>query len=81
MVQKIIQVGNSLAVTIPKEFAKKAGFKRGEDIAVETDFNSKVMLMKPKSMAQKTSLTPEFYEWLNEINKKYKDMIIELAKK
>lgn len=81
MVQKIIQVGNSLAVTIPKDFAKKAGFKRGEDVIVETYLNSKTMLIKPISMSKKSSLTPEFYAWLNEATEKYKDAIIDLAHK
>lgn len=79
MVQKIIQVGNSLAVTIPKEFAKKAGFKRGDEVIVETFLSSKTMLIKPKTEEKTTTLTPEFYSWLNESTEKYKDAIIKLA--
>lgn len=45
------------------------------------DTNSKMMLVKPKKMANKTNLTPEFYEWLNEVEEKYEDVIKELAQK
>lgn len=79
MVQKIIKVGNSLAITIPKEFAKKSGFKQGEEVIVETFLNSKTMLIKPKSEEKTTTLTPEFYSWLKESTEKYKDAIIKLA--
>lgn len=81
MLQKIIQVGNSLAITIPKDFARKAKFRRGEIVAVETDVVSKTFLVKPKHLADKTSLTPEFFEWLDEVSKKYRKAIIELAQK
>lgn len=81
MLQKIIQVGNSLAVTIPKDFAQAARFRRGEEVAVETDVVSKIFLIKPKQLAEKTSLTPEFFEWLNEMTSKYRKAIIELAHK
>lgn len=81
MLQKIIQVGNSLAITIPKDFAQRAKLRRGDEVAVETDAVSKTFLVKPKHLADKTSLTPEFFEWLDEISKKYRKAIIELAHK
>ena len=81
MLQKIIQVGNSLAVTIPKDFAQKARFRRGDEVAVEADVASKTFLVKPKQFVDKTSLTPEFFEWLDEISTKYRKAIVELAQK
>lgn len=81
MLQKIIQVGNSLAVTIPKDFVRKAKLHRGEEVAVETDVVSKIVLIKPKSLGEKSSLTPEFFDWLSQITKKYEGAIKELARK
>lgn len=81
MLQKIIQVGNSLAITIPKDFARQINLQAGEMIAVETDIASRTLLVKPKKEADKTSLTPEFFEWLGRISTKYEGTIKELAKR
>lgn len=35
--QKIIKTGNSLAVTIPSEFAKMVGIKAGQDVVVKIE--------------------------------------------
>lgn len=78
-VQNIIQVGNSLAVTIPADFAKKKNYRAGQKVAVETDMVSDTLLIRPASRAVKSSLTPEFYAWLNAISKKYEKTIKELA--
>ena len=37
------------------------------------------MYVKPKKMANKKYLTPEFYNWLENVSKKYEDVIKELA--
>lgn len=81
MLQKIIRVGNSLAITIPKDFARQINLRAGEMIAVETDISSKTLLVKPKKEAYKTSLTPEFFDWLSRISTKYEKAIEELAKR
>lgn len=79
MIQKIIQVGNSLAITIPNDFAEQVDYKKGDKVVVETNKASKMLLVKPQHLSDKKSLTPEFYEWLNEISEKYEDVIKELA--
>ena len=81
MLQKIIQVGNSLAVTIPKDFAQKAKLRRGEEVAVETDVISKTFLVKPKQLAGRQTLTPEFFSWLNKTIEEYRPILDELANK
>ncbi|MBI4999189.1 AbrB/MazE/SpoVT family DNA-binding domain-containing protein [Candidatus Gottesmanbacteria bacterium] len=81
MLQKIIQVGNSLAVTIPKDFVREAGIKKGQKVAVETNGVSKTFLMKPPHLVENPSLTPEFFEWLERVGRKYQKAIIELAQK
>lgn len=77
--QKIIKVGNSLAVTIPADFAKKENFKAGEEVAVEADHVSDTMLIKPKRKATETSLTPEFHQWVKHFIKEYKPVLDQLA--
>ncbi len=79
MIQKVIQVGNSLAITIPTTFIKRALYKKGQEVVVETDDASGMLLMKPNRGKNSMSLTPEFYEWLENVSEKYEDVIKELA--
>ena len=78
--QKIIKVGNSAAVVIPKEFLRQAGWEIGDELMVEGDPTGKVFLIKEENSPYNTKITPEFKEWLEEIEKKYKDVIKALAK-
>lgn len=79
MEQVVIKVGNSLAVTIPKNFVKKKRIKAGQKVFVEADPSFDSMQIHTKQT--KSSLTPEFYEWLKKFNERYKEALTELAKK
>lgn len=80
MTQKIIKVGNSFAVTIPKSFVNEAGFKSGDEVVVESDKDLKLMVVKPVGSPIQTKITPEFKAWLDDFNKKNKKVLQELAK-
>lgn len=77
--QKIIKVGNSLAVTLPADFVKEGKLKAGDELVVETSPIYKTMMIQPAKKNKKVNLTPEFFEWLNSISKKYEDVIKKLA--
>lgn len=79
MIQKIIKVGNSAAVTIPKEFLQEARLKIGDELDVETNGNLRMLLAKPKGHNTNSSLTPEFKNWLDNFIKEYKPVLEELA--
>lgn len=81
MEQKIIKVGNSFAVTIPKSFMNQIKWKAGTKVFVDVDPEEKVFIVTAEKNGKKPALTPEFYEWLKSFNAKYKDALIELAKK
>ena len=81
MIQKVIKVGNSLAVTLPADYAKKSKIKAGDKVYVETDNTKKMMLIKDQSERYTTGLTPEFFSWLEKTTKKYEKTIKELAAK
>ena len=51
-------VGNSFAVTIPKNFIKEAGFKSGDEVVVEGNKDLRLMIVKPAGSAVKTTITP-----------------------
>jgi antitoxin component of MazEF toxin-antitoxin module len=80
MLQKIIRVGNSLAVTLPKTFVEKANFKAGDDVSVQTNETLKAVYIRADSADITSGLTPEFKAWLDEIEAKESDIIKALAK-
>lgn len=79
MFQKILQVGNSLAVTLPSEFVKKASLKVGDEMGVEFNSELKWVLVKPKNLADKATLTPDFKNWLDEFMTEYKPILKKLS--
>ena len=79
MIQKIIQVGNSLALTIPKSFIDKTGFKAGDELYDHQEPQSKSLIISTKEHADKLKLSPDLFTWLEKIEKKYSQAIQELA--
>ena len=47
MAQKLIQVGSSAAVTIPKKSLEDLGLKVGDEVIVDIDKENKVVSIKP----------------------------------
>lgn len=82
MIQKLIQVGNSYAITIPKDFVTAVGLQPGQQVHVETDKETETVRMRTYAATKKTdNLSPDFLNWLEGFNKKYKYVLTELAKK
>jgi putative addiction module antidote len=81
MIQKIIQVGSSAAVTIPKKFLKEAGFQTGDEVRVDTNLKTKSITISPKEEALETSITPQFAQMVSDFIKTYRPALEKLAKK
>ncbi len=81
MLQKIIQVGNSYAVTIPSSFAEEVGWKAGEKVVVTADVESETLKIQQQTSVLRSGITPEFHNWLKKFNAKYKNVLEELSKK
>ena len=47
MAQKILKVGSSAAVTIPKASLEELGLKIGDQVKVEVDKNKKIVSIQP----------------------------------
>lgn len=77
--QKIIKVGNSLAITIPASLVKEGNLSVGDELVVESTPQYGMMLIKKPEHADKAHLSPEFFKWLDEVSIKYEDVIKELA--
>lgn len=83
MLQKVIQVGNSLAVTVPRAFAREIRLRAGQRVRVDEDVTSETLTIQPMNarLPKSGGLTPEFVSWLKKFNAKYKDALTELAKR
>ena len=83
MEQTIIKVGNSLAVTLPASFVKDKKLKAGQKVMVRQDLEVDALVVQSsgKPFKKSSGITPEFLEWLEKFNDKYKTALTELAKK
>ncbi len=82
MEQKIIQVGNSTGVIIPKLLLEQTGFETGTQVIIETDPQTKSLVIRKKGEKQvRSSLTPEFLDLLKKVNEHYGDALRKLALK
>ena len=79
MTQKVLKVGDSAAVTIPKEYLGELGLKPGDEISVEFDRKKRKFSIRPsKDIARRQQRIAELT--LNFINRYRKDLEA-LAKK
>ncbi len=83
MEQTIIKVGNSLAVTLPANFVKEKKLKAGQKVVVRQDLEADALVVGRlgSSVGKASGITPEFMDWLEKFNGKYKSALSELAKK
>ncbi|MEK7536127.1 MAG: AbrB/MazE/SpoVT family DNA-binding domain-containing protein [Patescibacteria group bacterium] len=73
MIQKVLRVGTSAAVTIPKESLLELGLKIGDRVKVSVDADDVSVVIRPalemsKNLQKTASITSEF------INKYRKDL-------
>jgi len=77
MTQKIIKVGTSNAVVLPKEYLKKLGLRTGDFLTVT--FNEKRRIFEIDPKVQK--IDTETLNWTRKFIKKYRPALEALAKK
>lgn len=75
-----MQVGNSLAVTLPKQFVNEKKIKAGQRVLVDSDSDLSMIQIRTKS-SKAPNLTPEFKLWLDKFNARYKTGLTQLARK
>ncbi len=79
MLQTVFQVGNSLAITLPKAFTQKAKFKAGDKVLVEANADIPAVYVRKDKVDASPTLTPEFKAWLDQVVKEDADIIKALA--
>lgn len=83
MIQKIIKVGNSYAITIPKQLATSLGVTDGNVVKIEPQAqNSKMIVdfLTERDQVEKI-IDPEVYAVAKDLLKRYLPAFKELAKK
>ena len=76
MTQKVLKVGSSAAVTIPKKSLEELGLRIGDSVKVEIDKTKKTMKIGPIF-----EINQELISWTDGFIKKYKPALEALAKK
>lgn len=84
MLQKVLQVGNSAAVTIPAPMLKELGLMVGDQVQVRANkrpLKIEVIPTKKKILRKESGITPGFVKSVEEFIKEYKPVLMELAKR
>ncbi len=80
MEQKVIKVGNSLGVIIPKHIVKGLKIKLGQKLYLDLYENEKTLTLRVnKNLAN--GISPEFIKYLEEFVKRNDYALRELAKR
>jgi len=78
MTQKLLKVGSSAAVTIPKKSLEELGLKVGDKIIVEVDKVKKIVSIKPAEKLSKES--KKILDWTTKFIKRYHSALEALSK-
>lgn len=82
MTQKIIQIGNSTGIIIPKKVLDQLGLKPGNEVSIDQNLTDKTLtIMKKGRKIKQTLITPEFLTLIEKVNKNYGQSLKELAGK
>lgn len=76
MTQKVLKVGSSAAVTIPKSSLVELGLKPGDSVIVEIDKKRKAVVIEPAVRVDK-----ELVDWTKKFIARYRPALEALAKK
>lgn len=76
MTRKILQIGSSAGITIPKALMKKLGLKVGQRVELHEE-NGKVTLESPEG----DSVDKELVDWTDNFIETHRDALNELADK
>lgn len=76
MIQKILKVGTSAAVTIPKKSLAELGLQIGDSITVVTNKAHRRVTIEPA-----TTVNPEIVSWTKNFIEQYRSTLEALTKK
>ena len=84
MVQKIIRVGNSLGITLPKDFVKQSGLSAGQTVVTNINNDTGTLQVQTKNGSEdkllRSKLSPQFVKRVDSFIKQHKPALDKLAK-
>ncbi len=82
MQQKIIQIGNSTGIIIPKSVLDQLGLQTGNEVELQKDItNQSLTIVKAEGKTKNTSIDNHFLTVLEKVNTQYNTALKELADK
>ena len=81
MVQKIIKIGSSAAVVLPKDSLVELGLKLGDEVRVEVNTHTRSYTIEPIVASLEKKITTEAREWASSFIKEYGPALKALADK
>ncbi len=78
MRQKLVRIGNSTGVIIPKVLLDNMKLDAGKYVFLEEDLINNSLLIR-KENSTKTTFNPKFLKLLEDVNNNYKDALEQLA--
>lgn len=79
MMQKLIQIGNSVGVIIPRVFRNEAGLKPGDKVEVRLKGNDVVLSRSKKELSG--GVNAKFMKIVDDFITEHEDVLNELAKR
>lgn len=79
MVRKVFKTGNSLVVSLPREFIQSLNLDEGSEVEIAVDLETQVIIIKPikSPLAQ---IDETFAQQLDDFIEKYRPALEALAK-
>ncbi|MBI2008778.1 hypothetical protein HYS82_03940 [Candidatus Amesbacteria bacterium] len=81
MEQTILPIGNSAGIIIPVDLRSRMGLNPGVKIFLHPSPDYKSLVLSRDSHPRKSSVTPEFLQVLERVNKRYGPVFARLAKR
>ncbi|MEK7567571.1 MAG: AbrB/MazE/SpoVT family DNA-binding domain-containing protein [Patescibacteria group bacterium] len=76
MIQKVLKVGSSAAVTIPKKSLTELGIKIGDNVTLSIDKAGKRVTIEASTIVDK-----ELLQWTKKFVEQYRPALVALSKK
>lgn len=74
MIQKVIQIGTSIGVVIPKHVAQKTGVRVGDEIELIETTDGRLVFEKTQPAAQNI-VSPDVVAWTNDFIQENRELL------
>lgn len=81
MTRKLVQIGTSLGVTLPKENLVGLGIRVGDNIDIRVDGERGVIVLEPVRRKKRKAKNTEVLQWTKKFIERYRPALEALAKK